>query len=65
MKVEITRKKLLEEGEACVAILIHCPRFEGRISVSSGSQQRGTLISASAVPHCGLLLWDLNKCRII
>ena len=41
VKVEITGKKFLEEGEACMAILISSPRFEGRIFVSLGSQQRG------------------------
>ena len=42
MKVEITRKKLLEEGEACVAILRHSPRFEGR-NLSARVLSRGDL----------------------
>ena len=46
------RKTLLAVGEACVAVFRPTPGFKGRTFVTSGFPKEGTLISASAVPHC-------------
>ena len=42
-----TRKKVLAEGEACMAIFYPAPGFKGKASPTEG-----TLISVSAVLHC-------------
>ena len=39
-------------GDTSVAILGPTPGFDRRTFVSSGFSTKGTLISASAVPHC-------------
>ena len=55
-KVEIrTRKKFLAVGKACVAIFWPAPGFKGRTFVHSGFSTKGALISASVVPHCGII----------
>ena len=52
-KVEISsRKKSLAVGEACMAIFSLTPAFKGITSVLL-VLNRSSLISASAVPHCG------------
>ena len=56
-RVEIRTRKKFPMGEAYTAVFWPTPGFEGRTSVNSGFSTEGTLLSASAVPHCWLRIW--------
>ena len=56
--IELARKKTLAVSVACVALYWPTPGFKGVGEPSSSVfSTDGTLISASAAPHCGVL-WE-------